>query len=560
MTQTSLLEPSFADAAAAIEAAIELPARRRTHWLCSLQQVAKAMDRPMPAIPARWTTARFAIGRLHAVRVGQNPKTLANHKSNVRAALLWFAGETGLPSRGMPLTPEWDGLRSRLSDRRARATLSSLMRYCAARWIAPTAIDESTMDGYMRYRAETTALASDAAARRGIARAWNGCIGVIEGWPAFRLMEPPVKAMDGPAWEDFPAGLKADVAAYLDGLTKLRRSAKGKRIRPCKPSTIRRCRAELAATARMAVRKGVPMGSLTSLGALLHPDVVERVLDAYWKADGEEPKVYTIDLGWKLLSIARETGCVDETGFERLDDLRAALEIHRHGGMTEKNRTVIRQVLSGSIWKEVVDLAWALMARAQALRDQAPVKAAVTAQLAVAIAILSFAPVRLGNLVHIRLGENLTKPGGPDAPYMLVFPYYDVKNRVTLEFPLNEVSKLIDAYVHEYRTRLLRGSNDPWLFPGETGGCKDARTLSGQITDRIAKATGLVITVHQFRHAAAAMWLKHHPGDYETIRRVLGHRNIQTTTKFYCGLETMQANRMFGEMVRKLMKFEPEPA
>ena len=105
----------------------------------------------------------------------------------------------------------------------------------------------------------------------------------------------------------------------------------------------------------------------------------------------------------------------------------------------------------------------------------------------------------------------------------------------------------------------MRGSNDLWLFPGEAGGCKDSKTFSGQITDRIQKATGLCITVHQFRHAAAALWLKHHPGDYETVRRVLGHRNIQTTIRFYCGLETTQANIMFGAMVRNLMKFEPEP-
>jgi hypothetical protein len=39
---------------------------------------------------------------------------------------------------------------------------------------------------------------------------------------------------------------------------------------------------------------------------------------------------------------------------------------------------------------------------------------------------------------------------------------------------------------------------------------------------------------------------------------MLGHRNIQTTINFYCGLETMQANVMFGDLMRKLMKFEPE--
>jgi integrase len=51
-------------------------------------------------------------------------------------------------------------------------------------------------------------------------------------------------------------------------------------------------------------------------------------------------------------------------------------------------------------------------------------------------------------------------------------------------------------------------------------------------------ATGLRITVHQFRHAAAAIYLKDHPGNYETVRQLLGHRDIQTTIRFYCGLET----------------------
>jgi hypothetical protein len=37
---------------------------------------------------------------------------------------------------------------------------------------------------------------------------------------------------------------------------------------------------------------------------------------------------------------------------------------------------------------------------------------------------------------------------------------------------------------------------------------------------------------------------------------VLGHRNIQTTIRFYCGLETIQANTMFGDMIRGLMKTE----
>jgi len=67
------------------------------------------------------------------------------------------------------------------------------------------------------------------------------------------------------------------------------------------------------------------------------------------------------------------------------------------------------------------------------------------------------------------------------------------------------------------------------------------------------------MTVHQFRHAAAAVYLKHHPGDYETVRRLLGHRDIQTTIKFYCGLETIAATEEFGRLIREKIEFHDEP-
>jgi len=105
---------------------------------------------------------------------------------------------------------------------------------------------------------------------------------------------------------------------------------------------------------------------------------------------------------------------------------------------------------------------------------------------------------------------------------------------------------------------LIRGSNEPWLFPGGGRGHKRLRTLGTQISERIAAATGVQMTVHQFRHAAAAIYLKHRPGEYESVRRLLGHRNIVTTTRFYCGLETTQATKVYGDIIRRELKFELE--
>jgi integrase len=208
--------------------------------------------------------------------------------------------------------------------------------------------------------------------------------------------------------------------------------------------------------------------------------------------------------------------------------------------------------LTDGVWNEVVSLPNVLIHQARFAKDQAPVKAAIAAQLAVAVAILTFAPVRLSNLVRIEIGQNLKKPGGLNTPYWLVFPHYDVKNRVDLSFPFDQpLTDLIDEYVHEFRPALLRGANSSWLFPGEGGVPKVGITFSKQITLRIEKAVGLRITVHQFRHAAAAIYLKHRPGEYETVRRLLGHRNIQTTINFYCGLQTMQATEQFGKIIRQ---------
>jgi hypothetical protein len=41
---------------------------------------------------------------------------------------------------------------------------------------------------------------------------------------------------------------------------------------------------------------------------------------------------------------------------------------------------------------------------------------------------------------------------------------------------------------------------------------------------------------------------------------VLGHRRVETTINFYCGLETMQATEDFGKLIRQQIKFDPTDA
>lgn len=225
----------------------------------------------------------------------------------------------------------------------------------------------------------------------------------------------------------------------------------------------------------------------------------------------------------------------------------------------EKNRKLIRQIAQSGIWREVIRLPQRLIAEAKSNLKKKPHRAAVTAQLAIAILILIRAPVRMQNLASIQIGLNLVKPGGPETPYMLVFPDYDVKNGVPLEFAFDETTTaIIYEYIRQFRSQLMRGFNHDYVFAGGSQrGPKATKTLSEQISERLWKELGLEITPHQFRHAAAYIMLKADPGNYELVRRVLGHRNIATTQNFYIGLETLEATRLFSEMLSDMAGDEP---
>src|ERR1700757_1104918 len=104
-TPPTLIETSFAEAIEIIAAATELPEQTRRHWTTSLRMIAKALDKPLEVIPARYSAVRADVAQLHEVPVGLTKKTLQNHKSNAKSALLWLAREKGVPKHGAPITP-----------------------------------------------------------------------------------------------------------------------------------------------------------------------------------------------------------------------------------------------------------------------------------------------------------------------------------------------------------------------------------------------------------------------------------------------------------------------
>jgi hypothetical protein len=212
-------EPSLADVILAISSDNTISAAKRRHWVTSLKRIAEGIGRPAASLPARLTAIRHPVSRLNAAQMEIEAKTLANHKSNLRSAVLHYGKFEGLPPRGARLSADWHVLMSAIPTIKPRRLLSGLMRYCSARGIGPEEVTEQTVEGYFEFRADTSFLETGIARWRELMRAWNACVEHVPGWPHRPLSVPPLPPnSEGPDWSQFPVGLQREFENYLSRL------------------------------------------------------------------------------------------------------------------------------------------------------------------------------------------------------------------------------------------------------------------------------------------------------------------------------------------------------
>ena len=105
-----------------------------------------------------------------------------------------------------------------------------------------------------------------------------------------------------------------------------------------------------------------------------------------------------------------------------------------------------------------------------------------------------------------------------------------------------------------YGYTVLKGSSgkeSTFLFDNGAGEPKLETTISWLIERTIQRHLGLKMTAHQFRHLAAKVVLDADPGAYETVRQLLGHRNLTTTVNHYAGLNTRRAGRHHAALIER---------
>ncbi|MBX9738947.1 MAG: tyrosine-type recombinase/integrase, partial [Beijerinckiaceae bacterium] len=178
-----------------------------------------------------------------------------------------------------------------------------------------------------------------------------------------------------------------------------------------------------------------------------------------------------------------------------------------------------------------------------------PGRAAERAFAAAAIAILTVAPIRIKNLRDIEIGKHLRVHGDR---LVLSFDEHEVKNAVHLSFEFERpTADLLRWYIDQHRPR-LNPTGSAFLFPGLNGGPRSDCGMSAPIAKEMRKSLGLEVNPHLFRHISAKIFLDRHPGQWETVRQLLGHKSIATTMRFYAEFDRTVAAKLYQKVVTGL--------
>lgn len=531
-----ITELTLADVLAAVQAA-DLPNQQRQELASALRTVGRALDRPLERIQS---DPRHLAPRLKAVApaaIGMSARSWINVRSRVRKALGLVRPMA--PGRNTnQLTPAWDALWRALASRRFKIALSRFARRCSAAGIEPEAVTETTFLEFRDHLDDALLKHPDATFAE-LVRAWKVGQKTVESWPTVTVTVADRRVRWVLPSSAFPPSFREDYDSWLDRLAG-RDLFEDAPFRPVRPSTVERREQQIRSFASALVLRGRDPATITGLKDLVEITAYKLGLGFFVERSDGKPTTAIVDLTSVLRAIARHHLKLDKNHLDRMTIKR--LSIGRRG-LTEKNRNLLRQFDDPDNVTALLDLPQKLIGIAERKRN--PRAVALLVQLAVAIEILTMAPIRLGNLCGLDLEQNLVRPRRRSKELHIILPAEQVKNREALEYPLPLPSvELIERFVKEFRPRLA-SPNCTALFPGRSGSAKKPVTLGPQISQTIRSCTGLMMNPHSFRHVTAKIYLDANPGGYEVVRRVLGHRSIDTTTAFYTGLETAAAVRHF---------------
>jgi integrase len=546
---------TLAGVLAALERQGNLSTTRQRDLVSGVKRVAILLEQEPAAVPLDLAAISARLAAVNPVAVGITNKRFTNIRSDFLAAikasgLLPIKHKAG----GKPaLIPGWIDLYARLSGRRAYIGLSRLAGHASARGIAPRDINDEVIGELIAAVREQSLCPRPTVLHRKVAQIWNEAARD----PTLELRPVTVPSYRVPkriGWARLTKAFRQDVEAHLSWCGACDPFDADARPRPLAPRSLRLRRDQIHAAVTALVDSGIKPSAISSLADLVTPENVKRILRTRLDKIGGAENTFNRGLGYALSQIAHEWVKVDARGFAELKRLMAKMPVPVMG-LTDKNKRALRQFDDPAVLHRLYALPERLWMEAR--QEKKPhFRTLAKAQVALAIGILCYIPLRLQNLAALEFDTHLFLRASPRAISTLELPAHEVKNGTELAF---DIPPAVVKMLIEYRDRFaptILGHRPARLFVNVDGSPKNQAAVAGLITNYLRRRAGIVLTPHQFRHLSAKVILDADPGGFETAKQVLGHKSIKTTVGAYAGIDSRRAARRHQYLVEQALATE----
>ncbi|MFC3101063.1 site-specific integrase [Altererythrobacter lauratis] len=528
----------------------EIPLAKRSELCSAIRKFAEVCSLTPGDIIADPAIIRALAAKAPWLLRGYSKGSWANIMSRVRKALELAGVKVHRQRRNFTLSPAWEELVAPLSTR-DRRDIRRFAGWCSVREISPQDVTPSTFEQFYAYL-EQQMIQRNPRERGHVARrAWSRAI-ALPGSPYQPVPAPEPITKCALRWEDFPQTLQDEVRAYAVKAVTADPFDEGHR--PIKPITLSNYLTRLRVMATTLIEAGVPVDRFQTLADLIDPSLVKRAFTLRLP-DGEIDDRARKDLGGMAvgaLSVARYLDLDDHTR-EELKNLARKVRF-RSSGMCEKNKARLIPLFDPLVRRKLLNLPVRIADQLGKVKEPT-VRQAQQMQMAVLLDLLLHVPLRIRNVSELDISKTIVPPvAGSVGNWRIAIDATDVKNGWAIDAELgDELGDMLDRYVNVFRPVLSKMPSTAF-FISQSGLRKGPSVLSKQLAAFVRREIGVTIHAHLMRHLAAHLYLIANPGDYETVRRLLGHKHLETTVSFYEGLLTDDAFARYDALIAELRK------
>lgn len=538
---------TMADLILCIEADTDLAESRRRNIASSLRRFCVALGYDPTSTAASFPALRAGLKDFRPEAAGIKRKRWQTIRSDVAFAL----ARGGIASTNrrvfVPHAPAWAAFKADLDPDKFRWRLSRFARHCAERGLAPEDVNDEVMDAYGEDLRASTFKAQPERLHRAVARMWNNAVAAMPARGLKVVTLPSHRELYTLPWENLPDSFRHEADTWLDSMSQKADifSDEG-RIKPLRPASIKAYRYALSQIVAALVAKGYALDTIDSLTVLANPATAKDALGFFVERYGGPAKSMN-NIAHVLVLVAKAVKACPEA-IKKLERFRKQVAPRTYG-MSKRPKNALRPFVDKANIETLLMLPLRIFARLQ----RKPVLTLADArlmQVAVALELLLMRPIRRFNLVRLQLDRHVIQAG---TRTVIFIPGEEVKNDVELDYAIPTDS---DRLLRFYVANLLPmfGPNpDRFLFPGEKpNSAKSDEQFGRYFTKVIQQETGLRVYPHLMRHFAANLYLTEHPGAFETVRRLLAHKSLSTTTRSYVNFEDAAAVRLFDTLVNSI--------